>query len=263
MDYDKYLRKTALSESVSHERQKKAEDNKAMEGYAPHPNEDRLSELFGMKNSFDNISVGMDDKGSITIAVTSQKEPSSPTLTGDRKALKGALYDLGGIYTNPFSPRDSAFAYRSRRVIPENRITSEFKRAAQKNLSRKQREAAPFLTLDEDREELNELKGKHDNSPDTASKIGMIEQSVLRKTEMENRFVRKLRKARFQNVVKPEETRRVMKSVLYALTSGDMNDDDDILDIDDAEDIDETDMNIDDIIDEIIGEPDEDSSPPQ
>ena len=263
MDYDKYLQKTALSESVSHDRQKKAEDKKQMEGYAPHPKEDRLSELFGMKNSFDNISVGIDSKGSLAISVTSQKEPFSPTLTSDRKVLKGTrkrtLYDhFGEIYTNPFAPRDSAFAYRSRRVISENRITSEFKRAAQKRLSRTQREAVPFLTLDEDREALRELKDKHDNSPETAREIGRIEQSVLRKTEMENRFVRKLRMARFQNVVKPEEARRVMKSELYALTSGDVNDDDDILDINGAEDIEDADMDIDEMLDEIIGEPDVD-----
>ena len=230
MDFDKYLEKTAVSESVSHERQHKAEEKQEMQGYEPHPKEERLSELFGIRNSFDNISVGMDSKGSIAVSVSSQKELHSPTLTSDRKVLKGTrrrtLYDhFGEIYTNPYNQKNSAFAYRSRRVISENRMTAEFKRAAQRRLSREQREAVPFLTLDEDRKTLQALRGKHDNSPEARSEIGKLEQSVQRKTELENRFVRKLRMARLQNVPAPEEMRRVMRSELYALT-GESGDDD-------------------------------------
>ena len=232
MDYDKYLDKTAVSEGVYHERQRDISEGKSMENYAPHPKEEGLTEVFGIKNSFDNISVGMDSKGSIAISVSSQKELNSPTLTSDRKVLKGTrrrtLYDhFGEIYTNPSAPRNSAFAYRSRRVISENRITSEFRRAAKKRLSREQREMVPFLTLDEDREELNSLRSKHDQSPETRREIGKIEQSILRKTELENRFVRKLRMARLKNVVKPEEARRVMLSEIYAI-SGEEPDESDI-----------------------------------
>ena len=229
MDFDQYLKKTALSESVTDDREYAAEKAKPMEGYAAHPKEERLSELFDMRNSFDNISVGMDAKGSIAIAVTSQKEPYAPTLSSDRKVLKGTrrrtLYDhFGEIYTNPSCPERSAFAYRSRRAISENRITGEFKRAAQKRLSREQREAAPFLALDEDREALQALRGRQDNSPEMRRRIGSLEQTVLRETEMENRFVRKLRVARLQNVPKPEKMQRVMQSELYALTGHDGED---------------------------------------
>lgn len=233
MAFDKYLEKTAASESVTHDRQHKAEEKQEMQCYEPHPKEERLSELFGIKNSFDNISVGMDSKGSIAVSVSSQKELHSPTLTSDRKVLKGTrrrtLYDhFGEIYTNPYDQKNSAFAYRSRRVISENRMTSEFKRAAQRRLSRKQREAAPFLTLDEDRKMLQALRGRHDNSLEARREIGMIEQSVRRKTELENRFVRRLRMARLQNVPKPGELRRVMQSEFYALTGENGEDDENI-----------------------------------
>ena len=223
MDFDKYLEKTAVSESLTHERQHNAEEKQAMQDYEPHPKEERLSELFGIKNSFDNISVGMDSKGSIAVSVSSQKELHSPTLTSDRKVLKGTrrrtLYDhFGEIYTNPYNQKNSAFAYRSRRAISENRMTAEFKSAAKRRLSREQREAAPFLTLDEDKKTLQALRGRHNNSLEARGEIGKIEQSVQRKTELENRFVRKLRMARLQNVPKPEEMRRVTQSELYALT---------------------------------------------
>ena len=235
MDFDKYLNKTAASESVTHERQHKAEEKREMQGYEPHPKEEKLSEVFGIGNSFDNISVGMDSKGSIAVSVSSQKEFHSPTLTSDRRVLKGTrrrtLYDhFGEIYTNPYNRTNSAFAYRSRRLISENRMTAEFKNAAQRQLSRKQREAAPFLTLDEDRKTLQTLRGRHDNSPEARSEIGKTEQSIQRKTELENRFVRKLRMARLQNVPNPEEMRKVMHSELYALNgeSGDEDNDDSI-----------------------------------
>ena len=229
MDYDHYLKKTAVSESVTHERQATADKEKPLQGYTPHPKEEKLSELFGVRNSFDNISVGMDAKGSIAIAVTSQKELNFPTLTSDRKVIKGTrrrtLYDhFGEIYTNPSDPLNSAFAYRSRRVISENRITSEFKRAARKRLSLEQREAAPFLTLEEDKETLRDLRAQDDKSPEARRAIGGLEQSVLRKTEMENRFVRRLRIARLQNVPQHDALQRVMQSELYALTGEDEGD---------------------------------------
>lgn len=232
MDYGQYLKKTSVSESVTHERQSMADKKKPMEGYEPHPKEERLSELFGLKNSFDNISVGMDSKGSIAVAVTSQKELHAPTLTSDSKVLKGTrkrtLYDhFGEIYTNPFSPRKSAFAYRSRRTISENRMLAEFKNAANRRLSYEQREAAPFLTLDEDREALRRIRGKQENTPQSREETGRIEQSVLRKTELENRFLRRLRIARFRNIPKPEEQRRVMQSEIYALTGRDDDQNDD------------------------------------
>ncbi len=48
-----------------------------------------------------------------------------------------------------------------------------------------------------------------------------VDESVLRKTELENRFLRRLRIARFRNVPKPEEQQRVMQSEIYALTGRD------------------------------------------
>ena len=200
-----YPEKTALSESIIHERTSDTNSSVPIEGYDQHPKDNKLNEVFGLKNSFDDISVGMDEKNTMTIAVRSQKEPYGPTLNSDRKRLKGPrkriLYEhFGEFYTNPSAPLSSAYAYKARRELSENRMMSEMRRTSDRRLSPEQREMAPFLTLEEDREELNELRGKQDESQEAKEEKGRLERSILRKTEMENRFLRKLRLARLSRM---------------------------------------------------------------
>ena len=208
-DYLRRKDKEHVSESLAHEHDSDISEHRQMTGYKQHPNDSKLSELFNIHNSFDNISVGTDKKGTMTIAVSSEKELASPTLGSDRKLLKGSrrrkLYEhFGELYTNSASPGNSAFAYKARRVLSENRLMSEFKRAADSHLDHRQREMAPFLTLDEDRKELQKVRGRQKNDSETQSETGMLERSILRKTELENRFLRKLRIARRRAVPKPE-----------------------------------------------------------
>ena len=227
---EKYLKKTLASESVLHERDHKAEEHKPMSNYDRLSGEDAFSELFGLKSSFDDISVGADAKGRITVSVSSEKELHSPTLTSERKRLRGSrkrrLYEhFGELYTNSSAPGNSAFAYKSRKVLSENRILSEFRRAAYRRLTRKQREMAPFLTLYEDRRELSELRSRNDNSTEAKKMKGELEQSIVHKKDQENRFLRKLRIARRQTVIKPEENKPVLLDVLILNAQG-VGDDD-------------------------------------
>ncbi len=207
MGFDGYIDKTALSESVIHERSSDIHDQKEIEGYEQRRDDNRVSEVFGLKNSFDDIAVGMDEKDNMTIAVRSQKEPYSPTLNSDRKLLKGkrrrTLYEhFGEFYTNPSSPGSSAYAYKARKSLSENRIMAEFCRTSDRRLTDEQKQMAPFLTLERDRLALNKIKGQQDNSPEAEEIKGRLEESVTRKTEMENRFLRKLRLARKQSAAK-------------------------------------------------------------
>ena len=207
MGFEGYIDKTALSESIIHERSSDIHDQKQTEGYEQRTDDQKVSEVFGLRNSFDDIAVGMDDKDNMTIAVTSQKEPFSPTLNSDRKRLKGkrrrTLYEhFGEFYTNPSSPGSSAYAYKARKALSENRILSEFRRTSERRLTEEQKQMAPFLTLERDRLALNKMKGRQDSSPERERTKGRLEESVLRKTEMENRFLRKLRLARKQSAAK-------------------------------------------------------------
>ena len=205
--------KTLVSESMSHEHDSSLSEHRPMTGLHQHPKDDRLSELFNIHSSFDNISVGADTKGNITIAVSSEKELHSPTLGSDRKLLKGSrrriLYEhFGELYTNSASPTNSAFAYKGRRVLSENRLMSELKRASERRLSPQQREMAPFLTLDDDRARLQRLREKDASDSEAKREKGETERSILRKTELENRFLRKLRIARRRSLPKEEEEKK-------------------------------------------------------
>ena len=227
MERDEYLKKTLSSESVIHERENKISDSKQPEGYQPHPNESRLSEVFGLKSAFDNLSVGMDEKGIISVTATSQKDYHGPTLNSDRKLMKGTrrrtLYEhFGELYTNPSAPKNSAFTFRSRRTLSENRILSELRRASDKRLSPVQRQMIPFLTIEEDREHLSELRSAQQDTAQERAEKGRLEASIAQKTSMENRFLRKLRNARLQLFPKAEEApvQGFLTSVVSELSDG-------------------------------------------
>ncbi len=196
-----YDRKNKMSEGMTHERDRNIAEEHRMEGYEPHPADRKPSEVFGLHNSFDDISVGLDGDGLFTIAVSSQKELHSPTLDSDRKTLKGRrrrkMFErFGDFYLNSASPRNSAFAFHAKKDLSENRILSEFRTTAKKRLTQRQMEAAPFLTLDRDRRRLEEMRGLSDKTARENESTADLENSVIIKTALENRFLRKLRLAR-------------------------------------------------------------------
>ena len=62
----------------------------------------------------------------------------------------------------------------------------------------------PFLTLDEDRQRLSALRQKQEENAAEKREKGELEQAITQKTSLENRFLRKLRNARFQVFPKTE-----------------------------------------------------------
>lgn len=225
--------KNRSSESISHERTSEAAEHKPMQGYIPHPADKSITEVFGISNSFDNISVGADKNGRFTISVSSQKEYHLPTLQSDRKLLRGTRRRIryghfGELHTNLSSRGNSAFAFRSNKLLSENRIMNEFKIAAAHRLSRRQRNTAPFLTLDEDKKKLQRLRGEHDPSPEMKLLTGKLEQTVLREAEFENRFLRRLRVARIQlKMVSAPDGRDLISRIISRLNDAENEGDDD------------------------------------
>ena len=206
-------RKHIVSEHIVHERESKREDKKPMEGYEQHPAEERLSEVFGLQNSFDNLSVGMDRNGTMMVVVSSGKEYHAPTLNSDRRLLKGtrrkrSQQDFGALYRNCAAPGESAFGFRANKHLSENRMLREMRRASDRLLSPRQQEAAPFLSLEADRQELSAMRSQQENTPEAREQLGELEQTVARKTELENRFLRRLRLARLQAVTKAEDKKK-------------------------------------------------------
>ena len=207
MDFIQKGKKLLSSEAMEHERVSEKDQNKKMEGYEPHPGDKNLSEMFGLKNSFDNLSVGTDELGRLTISVSSQKGYHTDTLTSDKKKLKGSrrrtFYDhFGEFYTNPYSRGDGAFAFRTSRNLPESRILRELRGIASRKITEQQKEAMPILSLEEDKKRLEQLRAKDSNDPLVLQEKQAAENVVVKKSEMENRFIRRLRIARMQTYKK-------------------------------------------------------------
>jgi hypothetical protein len=102
----------------------------------------------------------------------------------------------------------------------------EFERLAKKRVSKKQREAAPFLRLEEDMAELSELRSRSGSASEDPEKLKVLENRVRKETEYRDRFMYRIRKARRRTYDKGEE--REEKNVLLealGLTDGADNED--------------------------------------
>lgn len=208
--YDDYDKKLNLSEGIVHVRENEPKDKKKVEGYEPNPQDEQYYEVMGLKNSFDNLSVGSDKYGQMLISVNSLKEPGRPTLNSDRKLMKGPrrkkrIDNFGDFYTNQSSDRDGAFAFRADRNKSDIRVVREFERLAKKRVSKKQREAAPFLRLEEDMAELSELRSRSGSQNENFEERRELDDRVRKEIEYRDRFMYRLRKARRKTYDKGEE----------------------------------------------------------
>ena len=212
-DYDNYDKKLALSEGIEHVRESEPEDKKKLEGYEPNPQDEKYYEVMGIKNSFDNVSVGADKYGQMLISVNTEKEPGAPTLDSDKKRMKGTRRKkkfgaFGDLYTNLFADRHGAFAFRADRNISDIRMMKEFEIMAKMRVTREQRDALPLLRLEEDKALLSELRSMSGSQNDDIAQRQSLERRVLKETEYRDRFMTRLRKARRKTYDKHGEEER-------------------------------------------------------
>ncbi len=191
-----FLKKNSVSESLVHERNQKS--SRGTESLGSQPEKKHIKEAFGLQNSFDDLSVTADTDGVLSIAVTSQKEYHSPTLDSSRKRLrtsrtKRVRGHFGDLIFNSSSVRNSAFAYRTKAKLSENRTLSEFRNITEKRLSMRQKEATPLLTVTGDRNRLRFLRSKDRKTNEEKEETGALEQKLIKSADYENRFLRKLR----------------------------------------------------------------------
>lgn len=209
-EYDDYDKKLTLSEGIVHARENSPKDRKKVEGYEPNPQDEKYYEVMGLKNSFDNLSVGSDKYGQMLISVNSLKEPGRPTLNSDRKVMKGPrrkkrIETFGDFYTNQSSDMNGAFSFRADRNKSDIRVVREFGRIAKKRVSKEQRGAAPFLRLEEDMAELSEIRGMSGSQNENYEERRTLENRVRKEIEYRDRFMYRIRKARRKTYDKGEE----------------------------------------------------------
>lgn len=234
-DYDNYDKKLNLSEGTEHVRESEMRDRKKVEGYEPNPQDEKYYEVMGIKNSFDNVSVGSDKYGQMLISVNTNKEPGEATIDSDKKRMKGPrrkkkFGGFGDFYTNLFADSHGAFAFRADRNLSDIRIMREFEIMAKKRVTREQRDAMPLLRLEEDKELLSEMRGMSGSQNENYEERKTLERRVLKETESRDRFYTRLRKARRKTYDKQdheEEYSGIFRTVMSADDAAGDNDEDD------------------------------------
>ena len=251
--YDDFDRKLELSEGIEQVRENRMEDKKKVEGYEPNPADESYYEVMGIRNSFDNVSVGADKHGQMLISVTSQKQYGKATLDSEKKRLKGTrrkkkIGEYGDLYTNPASDRNGAFAFRADPKISDIRMYRQFRELARAKISAEQREAAPFLRLDDDLEQLRSLQAQNGSDAEGFEQRQVLQKRVQKETESRDRFMTRLRITKNKLQEQTKEEKEPEPSLLHALLA--------------ALDAGDTDENQADPPDEITPEPSETEEPP-
>ncbi len=247
MGYEDYIEKLNTSEAIHHERDSELKEKKPMANYEQGDHvrkdggDDRFYEVSGISNAFDNISIGADRHGSMTISVSSGKEFDGPVQENDRKVLRDsrkrrAPEHFGEFFTNLTSGGKGAFAFRTDKNLSERRVLTEFKRAARKRVSEERREAVPFLNLEEDMERLNRLRSENGSTNEGVAERARLENNILKKKEFQKRFVRKIKSARKRTLVRDDFFRNDHFD-MFELTDYNAPPDDIIEEDDDTEDM--------------------------
>jgi len=194
---------TQSSEATVHEKTPYHRENfdKRVSGYTPHPGEreerGEPRELFSMKNSYNDLSIGADKKGDMMVTGAAIRRHNAPTVENDEKKVEGSRRKKnktksGELFTNPAKPDESAFAYRVGKKMPERKVLGNLREAARRHDLDRFNDTMAFLDVKQDEAALQKLR--REEAP--TSQIQELEGIVLQKKTMEQRFLRHLRLAR-------------------------------------------------------------------
>jgi hypothetical protein len=194
---------TQSCEATVHEKTPYNRENfdKRVAGYTPHPGEreerGEPRELFSIKNSYNDLSIGADKKGDMMVTGSAIRRHDAPTLENDEKKVEGSRRRTkptksGELFTNPAKPDESAFAYRVGKKMPERKILGNLREAARRHDLDKFNDTLVFLDVKQDEAALQKLRDEE--AP--VSQIQELEGIAAQKKTMEQRFLRQLRLAR-------------------------------------------------------------------
>ena len=194
---------TQSSEAMVHEKTPYHRENfdKRVSGYTPHPGEreerGEPRELFSMKNSYNDLSIGADKKGDMMITGSAIRRHDAPTVENDGKQVEGSRRKKnksksGELFTNPAKPDESAFAYRVGKKMPERKVLGNLREAARRHDLDKFNDTLVFLDVKQDEAALQKLRREEA----ATTQIQELEGIIAQKKGMEQRFLRHLRLAR-------------------------------------------------------------------
>jgi len=201
-----------LSEAVEH--YKSEEDlsaEKSPAGYIPHWEErdeqSRPREMLGIENAFGNVSIAVNRKKEMTIAISQKKRPNSKTLKNDCKVLngqrrKGVNAAIGYMYTNNLDPINSAFAFKIQKIYHERKVLERMDQFVDKKGQNAVENMLPFFNLKKDKTKLQKLEAEIRSALEKGLDPHQLERekeqlasSIAQKEQMQARFTKKMRLA--------------------------------------------------------------------
>ena len=197
------------SEAILHfEREQDMSSQKTPENYKPHWSERdeqaRPREMFKMGNSYSNLSIAANRNREMTVVTSEKRRHNSETLSNYQRKLNGqrrraVSAPFGRAYADSYDPINSAFAFKTGKLQPAQRVLAEITKYADKAGQTTVRKNLPFLTLQDDKMRLQELQAEIRRSRETGMNPMELEQekeqlfqTISQKEHMQSQFVRKM-----------------------------------------------------------------------
>lgn len=181
---------------------------KLPDNYHPHWSERdvqrRPRQMFSMNNSYGDVSVAANRKQEMTLTVSEKRRHNSETLDHDHQKLNGerrksVVGPLGWTFTNSSNPIDSAFAFKTKKLQPAERVLAQIKKNVESNSQNTLEYTIPFLSLDRDKKKLqgliNEIGGARKEEQDLFGLEGEKERltrGITQKEQEQGRFLQRL-----------------------------------------------------------------------
>ncbi len=197
------------SEAVVHfKREQDMSAEKLPEDYKPHWSErdeqTRPRELLSMGNSYGNVSVATNRNKEMLLTVGQKRRHNSETLNNDQKKLNGrrrrSVPDaIGWAHTNSFDPINSAFAFKTRKLQPTDRLLAYINKYVDKNGQDTVETILPFLSLEKDKMRLQGLINEIGHARKEGKDLQALERekeqlskAISQKEQMQSRFLKKM-----------------------------------------------------------------------
>jgi len=224
------------SEALWHFRERyNRPEEKVPDHYEPHWSEEegetKPREVWHGSNSYEDVSLAVNRRRELTLTVSEKRRHNHETLDSEHKQLKGkrrrtVAGPVGWAFTNSVNPKESAFAFKTRKIEPARRVIQQIRRYVDSRGQDTVERVLPFLHLDQDRQLLQRLRSDTGGVREEVQDLTGLDRAkerlareVMHKEQMQRQFMKKFQrsitKARqlaeagepawFQRLVKTEE----------------------------------------------------------
>lgn len=136
----------------------------------------RMRESFKAENSYGNIALGVNQKKEAAFVVSQKREHDGPVTREAEKTLrmerkKRETAPAGNFYMNPDLKQQGAFAFQAKLSLPAGKVLGQMKRYGAQSDSRMLEKRMPYLWLDRERRQLEQLGERRRESRETGESL--------------------------------------------------------------------------------------------